>query len=175
MVCSASHTHLLWNKPCSWYKLHYGQAHMPDTRASCQQPEKSCGWEVSVTGLGEWSCLSSDPHWWGFQTFRKVKISLKSIQLLEKLIIPIKWTLVKPRQGEFNLNILLFSKVKMKVKSLSRVPLFATPWTVACTRLLRPWDFLGRSTGVGCHCLLRDSSLCLVNFLSCSLLCLMSI
>ena len=23
------------------------------------------------------------------------------------------------------------------------------------TRLLRPWDFLGKSTGVGCHCLLR--------------------
>ena len=24
------------------------------------------------------------------------------------------------------------------------------------TRLLRPWDFLGKSTGVGCHCLLRE-------------------
>ena len=23
------------------------------------------------------------------------------------------------------------------------------------SRLLRPWDFLGKSTGVGCHCLLR--------------------
>ena len=39
--------------------------------------------------------------------------------------------------------------------SLSRVRLFATPWTVACTRLLRPWDFLGKSTGVGCHFLLQ--------------------
>ena len=26
------------------------------------------------------------------------------------------------------------------------------------TRLLRPWDFPGKSTGVGCHCLLRFSS-----------------
>ena len=43
----------------------------------------------------------------------------------------------------------------MKVKSLSRVRLFATPWTAA-TRLLRPWDFPGKSTGVGYHC-----SLCL--------------
>ena len=42
-----------------------------------------------------------------------------------------------------------------KVKSLSRVQLFATPWTVACTRVLRPWDFLGKSTGVGCHFLLQ--------------------
>ena len=41
----------------------------------------------------------------------------------------------------------------MKVKSLSRVQLLATPWTQP-TRLLRPWDFPGKSTGVGCHCLL---------------------
>ena len=26
---------------------------------------------------------------------------------------------------------------------------------VACTRLLHPWDFLGKSTGVGCCCLLQ--------------------
>ena len=31
----------------------------------------------------------------------------------------------------------------------------AAPWTVACTRLLHPWDFLGKSTGVGCHFLLQ--------------------
>ena len=40
----------------------------------------------------------------------------------------------------------------MKVKSESEVTqlcLLATPWT------LRPWDFPGKSTGVGCHCLLR--------------------
>ena len=43
----------------------------------------------------------------------------------------------------------------MKVKSLSRVRLFVTPWAVACTRLLCPWDFLGKSTGVGCHFLLQ--------------------
>ena len=41
-------------------------------------------------------------------------------------------------------------KWKVKVKSLSRVWLLATPRT----RLLRPWDFPGKSTGVGCHCLL---------------------
>ena len=45
--------------------------------------------------------------------------------------------------------------MKEKVKSLSRVLLFATPWTVACTRLLHPWDFLGKTTGVGCHFLLQ--------------------
>ena len=29
------------------------------------------------------------------------------------------------------------------------------------TRLLRPWDFPGKSTGVGCHCLLQKRSLAL--------------
>ena len=49
-----------------------------------------------------------------------------------------------------------YTKIKkVKVKSLSRVGLFAAPWAVACTRLLRPWDFLGKSTGVGCHFLLQ--------------------
>ena len=36
------------------------------------------------------------------------------------------------------------------MKSLSRVQLFATPWTVAY-RLLGPWDFPGKNTGVDCH------------------------
>ena len=35
-------------------------------------------------------------------------------------------------------------KQKVKVKSLSRVRLFTTPWTAA-HRLLRPWDFPGKS------------------------------
>ena len=44
------------------------------------------------------------------------------------------------------------------------------------TRLLRPWDFPGKSTGVGCHCLLHYMMLQLVNYLvnntqSCPTLC----
>ena len=44
-------------------------------------------------------------------------------------------------------------KWKVKVKSLCRVRLVATPWTAA----YQPppyWDFPGKSTGVGCHRLL---------------------
>ena len=37
---------------------------------------------------------------------------------------------------------------KVKVKLLSRARLFVTPWIVACTKLLCPWDFQGKSTGV---------------------------
>ena len=47
------------------------------------------------------------------------------------------------------------SSQRKEVKSLSCIQLFATPWTVAY-RLLRPWDFPGKKTGVGCHFLLQE-------------------
>ena len=40
--------------------------------------------------------------------------------------------------------------IKKKEKSLSRVRLFVTPWSVAYQALC-PWDFPGKNTGVGCH------------------------
>ena len=52
------------------------------------------------------------------------------------------------------LKIIGILKVKVKVKSLSRVRPSATPWTQP-TRFLHPWDFPGNSTGVGCHFLLQ--------------------
>ena len=49
------------------------------------------------------------------------------------------------------------SKVRLVIeaKLLSHDRLFATPWA---TRFLRPWNFLGKSTGVGCHFLLQGTS-----------------
>ena len=48
----------------------------------------------------------------------------------------------------------------MKVESESEVaqscPTLSDPHGLQPTRLLRPWDFLGKSTGVGCHFLLHD-------------------
>ena len=41
------------------------------------------------------------------------------------------------------------------IQLFSRARLFATTWRVACTKLLRPWDFQGKRTGVGCHFLLQ--------------------
>ena len=47
----------------------------------------------------------------------------------------------------------------MKVKSESEVtqscPTLSDPMDCSLPRLLHPWDFPGKSTGVGCHCLLR--------------------
>ena len=45
-------------------------------------------------------------------------------------------------------------KWKVKVKSLSHVPLFATPWTAAYQAPLS-MRFSSKSTGVGWHCLLQ--------------------
>ena len=39
-----------------------------------------------------------------------------------------------------------------ELSPFSHVRLFATPWTV---RLLCPWDFPSKNTGVGCHALLQ--------------------
>ena len=55
-----------------------------------------------------------------------------------------------------NPSFLLATIVKVKVKSLSRVRLFATPWTEEPTRFLRPWDFPSKNTGAGCHFLLQE-------------------
>ena len=52
----------------------------------------------------------------------------------------------------------IFLCMKVKVKSLSYVCLFETLWAIALypTRLLCPWDFPGKNTGVGCHFLLQS-------------------
>jgi len=51
-----------------------------------------------------------------------------------------------------------FPSPMMKVKSESEAtqscPIRSDPRDLS-TRLLCPWDFPGKSTGVGCHCLLR--------------------
>ena len=58
------------------------------------------------------------------------------------------------RDAEMVMPVLLLMQ-KVKVKLLSHARLFATPWTVACTKLLHPRDFQGKNTGVGCHFLLQ--------------------
>ena len=47
--------------------------------------------------------------------------------------------------------------------SRSVVPDSVRPHGLQPTRLLRPWDFPGKSIGVGCHCLLQHlTNLCLI-------------
>ena len=75
---------------------------------------------------------------------------------LDHLVVPESKDMLKNKETK-NLH----NDDKVKVKSLDRVQFFATPWTVAQQsmkeggRLLLPWDFPGKSTGVGCHFLLQ--------------------
>ena len=58
-------------------------------------------------------------------------------------------------------------KWKVKVKLLSRVQPSATPWTAAF-QAPPPWDFPGKSTGVGCHCLHYSYLKLLISWRMCS-------
>ena len=68
-------------------------------------------------------------------------------------------------------------KWKVKVKSLSCVWLIATPWTAAY-QAPPSMDFPGKSTGVGCHCLLQNmqysyTHMCVHDFMCvCSCMCM---
>ena len=62
------------------------------------------------------------------------------------------------RQEHWSGGAISFSnawKWTVKVKSLSCVRLLATPWTAVYQAPLSMGFFPGKSTGVGCHCLLR--------------------
>ena len=52
-------------------------------------------------------------------------------------------------------HFLLQCKVKSESDVTQSCPT-PRPHGLQPTRLLRPWDFPGKSTGVGCHCLLRS-------------------
>ena len=59
----------------------------------------------------------------------------------------------KQARKRFTIPTYIVRKVTVKVKLLSRVRLFETPWIAS--RVLCPWDFPGENTGVGCHFLLQ--------------------
>jgi len=57
-----------------------------------------------------------------------------------------------------------FSAAAAAAKSLQSCPTLSDPMDWQPTRLLHPWDFPGKCTGVGCHCLLQGRDL--VNYKS---------
>ena len=74
----------------------------------------------------------------------------------------IKTHLLLGRKAMTNLDSILKSK---DITLPTKVPLVKTmvfltlqPHGLQPTRLVHPWDFPGKSSGVGCHCLLRISS-----------------
>ena len=63
-------------------------------------------------------------------------------------------TIWDKKETNWPAEFLVLWRKKVKVKSLSYVWLFATPWSP--TGLLCPWDFPGKNTGVGCHFLSQE-------------------
>ena len=66
-------------------------------------------------------------------------------------------SLIRSHLFIFVFILITLEKKEKKVKLLSHVRLLAAPWTIACTRILHPWDSPGKSTGVGCHFLLQGT------------------
>ena len=52
--------------------------------------------------------------------------------------------------------------------SRSVISYSSRPHGLQPTRLLCPWDFPGKRTGVGCHCLLRELIIAMINTLNMS-------
>ena len=76
-------------------------------------------------------------------------------ELSSSLLLSFLWNVSKRQAPVAQPEAHLPSYLRSEVKWLRRAWFFATPWTVACTKLLLPWDFLGKSTGVGCRFLLQ--------------------
>ena len=108
---------------------------------------------------------TEEPHWFLFQ--REIYImaaaAAKSLQSCPTLWDPIDGSspgslvpgILQARTLEW-VAISFSSAWKWKVKwSCLVVSNSLWPHGLQPTRLLRPWDFPGKSTGVGCHCLLH--------------------
>jgi len=105
-----------------------------------------------------------------FSNAWKWKVILKSLNRVRPLVTP--WTAAHqapPSMGfsrqEHWSGLPLPSPMHESEKwkwSCSVVSDPQQPHGLQPTRLLRPWDFPGKSTGVGCHCLLQEETWCLI-------------
>ena len=57
--------------------------------------------------------------------------------------------------GQVFVKFPLEKTYSMESEVAQSYPTLGTPWIVACARLIHPWDFLGKSTGVDCRFLLQ--------------------
>ena len=113
----------------------------------------------------------SNTFTWSIQSFvsAAAAAAAKSLQSCPTLYDPIDGSLPgSPVPGILQVRTLewvaiSFSnawKWKVKVGSHLVVSDSQRPLGLQPTRLLRPWDFPGKSTGVGCHCLVWTFTIC---------------
>ena len=82
----------------------------------------------------------------------------KLLQLCPTLCNPIDGSppgILQARTLEWCYFLLQCMKVKSQSEVAQSCPTLSDPMDCSSPRLLRPWDFPGKSTGVGCHCLLQ--------------------
>ena len=141
---------MMFLKNCQWcVYVHNGKMLKPDCETTC------------ITFL--LSIFTFYMLWKGSRYIKHVAAAAKLLQLCPTLCDPIDGSppgspvpgILQARTLEW--VAISFSnawKWKNKVKSLSRVRLLVTPWTIA-HQAPPSMDFPGKSTGVGCHWLLR--------------------
>ena len=61
-----------------------------------------------------------------------------------------------PQEGEIIMIDYVYEPVETKFTAPTACPTLSDPMDCSLSRLLHPWDFPGKRTGVGCHCLLRQ-------------------
>ena len=99
-------------------------------------------WGVGLKEL-DYTCLGSPPKAWIIRSI--LPLGSDSCPFERDSTGILAWDNLSPMEGS----------TKSKVKSLSCVWLFVTPWTVAY-QAPYPWNFPDKSTGVGCHLLFQD-------------------
>ena len=161
------YTHLCWER--SWAALVPWQGGNP--------------WGAQVTHLGCFlvlSCLTvtekkqARPPWLrGISDLSEMKVwvtrpgqPLRPAEVVEEDVGTLEWILERRRVSSCgpwaNSSLSNAWKWEVKVKLLSRVRLLATPWTAAF-QAPPSMDFPGKSTGVGCHCLLQKCTYIPIN------------
>ena len=75
-------------------------------------------------------------------------IERSSKQIISKIIVELNITIRK-------LNLINIYESESINEVAQSCPTLSTPWTVAYQASVHPWDFPGKSTGVGCHFLLQ--------------------
>ena len=101
---------------------------------------RDIGWDGWIASLTWWTWVlaSSGSLWWTGKPGVLQSMGLQRVG--QDWVTELNWT-----------DMYIYTCV---LSHFSRVWLFVTPWTAAA-RLLCPWGFPGKNTGVSCHALLK--------------------
>ena len=72
------------------------------------------------------------------------------------LAYSLRYSLQTKISSQLSYCVIFFSGQKSEREVAQSCPTLSDPHGLQPTRILHPWDFPGKSTGVGCHCLLRS-------------------